>query len=91
MDAWKGFKPIPKGSYGGGLGHCDECVNPRMTNVHCVKGLKHYCDKHIDQQVYIPPSMSSGAHGATKTSATYPTEESPIYTIYTPLSSEGGI
>ena len=47
MDAWKGFKPITKGSYGGGLGHCDKCKNPRMTYVHCVKGLKHYCDKHI--------------------------------------------
>ena len=47
VDAWKGFKPIKKGSYGGGLGHCDKCDNPRMTDVHCVKGLKHYCDKHI--------------------------------------------
>jgi len=46
MNAWKGFKPIKKGSYGGGLGHCDKCKNPRMTYVHCVKGLKHYCDKH---------------------------------------------
>jgi len=45
-DPWKGFKPIEKGSYGGGLGHCDKCKNPRMTHVHCVKGLKHYCDKH---------------------------------------------
>ena len=41
---------IPKGSYGGGLGHCDECVNPRMTHVHCVKGLKSYCDKHIERE-----------------------------------------
>ena len=46
MNAWKGFKPIEKGSYGGGLGHCDKCNNPRMAHVHCVKGLKHYCDKH---------------------------------------------
>ena len=30
MDAWKGFKPIAKGSYGGGLGHCDKCKdNPK--------------------------------------------------------------
>ena len=45
-DPWRGFKPIQKGSYGGGLGHCDKCKNPRMTYVHCVKGLKTYCDKH---------------------------------------------
>ena len=41
---------IPKGSYGGGLGHCDACDNPRMTYVHSVKGLKHYCDKHIRER-----------------------------------------
>ena len=44
---WAGFKPIAKGSYGGGLGHCDDCDKPRMTYVHGVKGLKHYCNKHI--------------------------------------------
>tara|TARA_Y100001951_G_scaffold31063_1_gene24284 strand:- start:225 stop:377 length:153 start_codon:yes stop_codon:yes gene_type:complete len=46
MDAWKGFKPIEKGSYGGGLGHCDKCKDNKMKYVHCVKGLKTYCDKH---------------------------------------------
>ncbi len=46
-DPWKGFKPIAKGSFGGGLGHCDKCVNPRMTYVHAVTGLKTYCDKCI--------------------------------------------
>ena len=46
-DFWRHQKPIAKGSYGGGLGHCDKCKNPRMTYVHCVKGLKQYCDKHI--------------------------------------------
>jgi len=42
--------PIAKGSYGGGLGHCDDCDNPRMTHVHCVKGLKAYCDKHMRER-----------------------------------------
>ena len=49
MNFWKNQKPIEKGSYGGGLGHCDACDKPRMTQVHCVKGLKHYCDKHIEE------------------------------------------
>ena len=49
MNFWKNQKPIEKGSYGGGLGHCDACDKPRMTYVHCVEGLKHYCDDHIEE------------------------------------------
>ena len=45
---------IPKSSYGGGLGHCDKCDNPRMTYVHAVKGLKHYCDKHMRERADNP-------------------------------------
>jgi len=50
-DFWANQKPIGKGSYGGGLGHCDSCEKPRMTYVHAVKGLKHYCDSH--HKLYI--------------------------------------
>jgi len=46
-DFWGDLKPIAKGSYGGGLGCCDTCNDGKMKYVHCVKGLKSYCDKHI--------------------------------------------
>jgi hypothetical protein len=38
--------PLPKGSLGGGLGHCDKCDKPRMTYVTCYADLVTLCDKH---------------------------------------------
>ena len=38
--------PLAKGSHGGGLGHCNECDNPRMTYVTCYPDGVTLCDKH---------------------------------------------
>ena len=43
-DPWKGFKSIPKGSMGGGLGLCNKCNDGKMKYVSCFKGLKTYCN-----------------------------------------------
>ena len=52
--------------------------------------------KSVSQKPYIPPwpgdysKMSSGAHGATKTSATHPAKR-PLYILYIPPSPAKGV
>ena len=49
--------PLPKGSMGGGLGHCNKCDNPRMTYVTCYPKGVNLCEEHTPKDNKTPYAL----------------------------------